>query len=89
MITFSHTSRKGVVYVRCSENKDEENQLKVLASEVRMICNMTKKTGLWIVDEFEMNSAAVIITSLERLIEIENRDIEAIKEKLRNLTQGK
>lgn len=82
MIRFSRLFDKGQVFVRCSENEDEQRELDTLVREVTSICNTTKRTGLWIVADFEVDLKKVVVTSLEKKIEITNEDILILRAEL-------
>ena len=88
MIRFRHSFNKGVVFVRCPENAEEEKQLNTLVQEVNMICGMTKKTHLWIVAEFRVGSQKVVATSLEEKVEIDSSDIATLQAEVMKRSQG-
>lgn len=82
MIRFSHTFNKGRVFVKCSENAEEEKELNTLAQEVNMICGMTKKTHLWIVAEFQVGLRKVVVTSLEEKVAVNDNDLVTLGSKV-------
>lgn len=88
MIRFSHTLSRGVVFVRYPENVEEEKQLNTLVHEVQMICEMTKKTGLWIVAEFQVGLKKAVVTSLKEKVEINSDDIRTLQAEVVKRSQG-
>ncbi|MCR4263967.1 MAG: hypothetical protein NUV98_04595 [Candidatus Roizmanbacteria bacterium] len=79
MIRFSRLFDKGQVFVRCSENEDEQRELNTLVREVTSICNTTKRTGLWIVADFEVDLKKVVVTSLEKKVELNSDEIRVLQ----------
>lgn len=88
MIRFSHIFDKGQVFVRCPESDEEQSELDTLVQQVTYICSMTKNTGLWIVIEFQAGLRKVVVTSLEKKVEISSTDITVLQTEVLKRSQG-
>ncbi|HAO64665.1 TPA: hypothetical protein DCQ44_01650 [Candidatus Taylorbacteria bacterium] len=89
MIVFPRQCGSKTVYVRFSENKDEDKQLEILVREVEVVCRISKNTGLHIVHSTCCAGRRLIITSLRQKEEISAKDLAGIKEEVERKVQEK
>jgi len=88
MKTYTSVCNGKQIFASIAENIDEEKELCTLVSDVKTICSITKKTGLWIVDEFHIASNKVVLRSLKEKVDLDDKDLSEIKSEITKLLKG-
>jgi len=82
MIRFEYKAENGRVYVHQAASPEDKARLKTLLRETEIVCQIVGekgKTGLRIVDSFDLDGQFLLIVSLEKKVELSEEELELIK----------